>query len=144
MSRCEYNDPDSPAPHLNCCDSFNSSSAEFAQSCTKRLGGKVHTDGGCNLWDLPWLPEDSPGRWRGSCAVIPSLTEDLLDIIDTAEAAIYDAPDILGLDKRIEHDGKTQKEPLHPALEPHTPAHKTKANIDGKIPVLKKTQGTSS
>ena len=62
-------------------------------------------------------------------------------IIDTAEAAIYDAPDILGLDRRAEHDGKKQAEPLHPALEPHT-THKTKHSIDGKTPLIKTTQGT--
>ena len=30
MLRCEYKDPNSPAPHINCCDSFGSDPEDFA------------------------------------------------------------------------------------------------------------------
>ena len=106
MSRCEYQDPNSPEPFLNCCDSYASSPAEFADSCTNRLGGKLFADGGCEVLNLPFLPKGSPGRWRGACLVIPSLNDNILaDIVDTDSPAIYDAPSILGAE-RVEINGR--------------------------------------
>ena len=104
MLRCEYKDPDSPAPHLNCCDSFGSDPEAFQSSCVNRLGGKIHNDGACKVWDLPWLPETSPGRWRGTCALAPTHPEKLLAGIEDDPSSklgkeTYTAPDVLHLEK---------------------------------------------
>jgi hypothetical protein len=123
MLRCEYKDADSPAPHLNCCDSFNSSPEEFQSSCVNRLGGKLHSDGGCQAWDLPWLSETSPGRWRGSCGVIPTDPKNVFpDFVDDPSSKegkqIYTAPDVISLEK----DGKVIQASLYEGFGPEAAA----------------------
>ena len=143
MLRCEYKDPNSPAPHINCCDSFGSDPEDFQASCVNRLGGQVHKDGQCEAFNLPWMPQGSPGRWRGSCALVPTDPQAMLPgVMDDPSSKegqkIYNAPDVL----RIEHNGKAVHADHLPKAIPTTsgeqhPAHRTHPNLDGKVQVVR-------
>ncbi len=142
MLRCEYKDPNSPAPHLNCCDSFGSDPEDFQASCVNRLGGQVHKDGQCETFNLPWMPQDSPGRWRGGCAQVATNTKSMLPgVVDDPSSKegkkIYDAPDLL----KVEHSGKALHPGHVPAKIPTTSgtqhAKRTHSNLDGKVQVVR-------